>query len=228
MTLDYRSQIKSELAVALEQREALEERIRALVEADAALARLERPDHAAGTEALNAAALDIRPAEHFKGRPDLSKVALPEAIVAALEFFGEELDLAQLAANVRLFGYPFRTSNYEASVSAALTGLVQSRRVARTGRGRYCLPKAPVDSADRLLDLHEDQILLALQNVQRTLPFVGLKYFRDRILPTVVDVPNEEDRRELMNALVSRGIVSKYEVPNPSNPEFPTSAIRVP
>ena len=79
-----------------------------------------------------------------------------------------------------------------------------------------------------LLERFRDDITDQIESLEASLPFVGLKYYRDQLLPQVVGEIRQGELRSLMDLLVDSGAVDVYQVENPNNPEFPTAAIRLP
>ena len=79
-----------------------------------------------------------------------------------------------------------------------------------------------------LLERFRDDIIDQIESLEASLPFVGLKYYRDQLLPQVVGEVRQGELRSLMDLLVDSGAVDVYQVENPNNPEFPTAAIRLP
>ncbi|MYB42270.1 MAG: hypothetical protein F4X76_08825 [Chloroflexi bacterium] len=79
-----------------------------------------------------------------------------------------------------------------------------------------------------LLERHQEDIADQIESLESSLPFVGLKYYRDQLLPQVVGEIRQGELRSLMDLMVDSGIVDVYQVENPNNPEFPTAAIRLP
>lgn len=66
-----------------------------------------------------------------------------------------------------------------------------------------------------------------LSSLESALPFVGLKYYRDKILPESIigDQPNAKVKC-IIDA-IAQGIIEVYKVDNPQLPQFQTSAIRL-
>ena len=79
-----------------------------------------------------------------------------------------------------------------------------------------------------LLERFRDDIIDQIESLEASLPFVGLKYYRDQLLPQVVGEIRQGELRSLMDLLVDSGAVDVYQVENPNNPDFPTAAIRLP
>ncbi len=79
-----------------------------------------------------------------------------------------------------------------------------------------------------LLERFRDDIIDQIESLEASLPFVGLKYYRDQLLPQVVGEVRQGELRSLMDLLVDSGAVDVYQVENPNNPDFPTAAIRLP
>jgi hypothetical protein len=68
---------------------------------------------------------------------------------------------------------------------------------------------------------------LAEAEVER--PFVALKFLRDRLLPSVEASWTQEPelRQKYVAAAIARGLLTTSKVPNPTAPQFPTTAVRV-
>ncbi len=79
-----------------------------------------------------------------------------------------------------------------------------------------------------LLNRHREDVRDQIESLESSLPFVGLKYYRDQLLPQVVGEIRQGELRSLMDLMVDSGVVDVYQVENPNNPEFPTAAIRLP
>jgi hypothetical protein len=60
-------------------------------------------------------------------------------------------------------------------------------------------------------------------------PFVGLKYFRDKVLPSLKTEWAEDDaqRRAMLEYCITQGIIITGRVPNPQAPEYPVTTIRL-
>ena len=76
---------------------------------------------------------------------------------------------------------------------------------------------------------HTRELLLALDQAERSTQFVSLKWFRDTFLPQQnlgwADILEERDR--VLRAAIDRRWILMSKVPNPKNPQFPVTAIRV-
>ena len=96
------------------------------------------------------------------------------------------------------------------------------------GRGEPSRRLEPQADLGALLDRHREDIAEQIESLQSSLPFVGLKYYRDQLLPQVVGEIRQGELRSLMDLMVDSGVVDVYQVENPNNPEFPTAAIRLP
>ncbi|MGH9482239.1 MAG: hypothetical protein ACRD1L_09115 [Terriglobales bacterium] len=89
-------------------------------------------------------------------------------------------------------------------------------------------PRVPPENANeaQLADL-----LCALRLAERTPghSFVALKWFRDTILPRQSQawVKSPEARDRILREAEQRGWVTIEKIPNPRNPGFPTSTLRV-
>jgi hypothetical protein len=60
-------------------------------------------------------------------------------------------------------------------------------------------------------------------------PFVGLKYFRDKVLLSLKTEWSEDDaqRRATLDYCITQGIIVTGKVPNPQTPEYPVTTIRL-
>ena len=96
------------------------------------------------------------------------------------------------------------------------------------GRGEAPRRFEPQADLGALLERHREDIAEQIDSLQSSLPFVGLKYYRDQLLPQVVGEIRQGELRSLMDLMVDSGVVDVYQVENPNNPEFPTAAIRLP
>lgn len=86
---------------------------------------------------------------------------------------------------------------------------------------------APGGASDPLADLV--RTLDAAEREPRFREFVGLKTFRDSFLPLRgFDWARDPDgRRAVLSQAIEQGVVLRNSVPNPREPSFPTTAIRV-
>ena len=87
-------------------------------------------------------------------------------------------------------------------------------------------PLAEGDLSD-ILEKHREDIVDQIQSLEDSLPFVGLKYYRDQLLPQVVGELKQTELRQLMDLMVNTDLVEVYPVENPNNKEFNTAAIRL-
>ncbi len=110
---EYVGRLRVALSRALDQDEQLHQQIHSLTQALDALERLE--------------ANPLAPyAPSAPTEPAVADRSLKDAIVEVLRHFGGQMDIEQITENVERFGYRFRTSNTQASVTAALSQLVKS------------------------------------------------------------------------------------------------------
>ena len=74
-----------------------------------------------------------------------------------------------------------------------------------------------------------DQLLTELEKAESTRPFVGLKWFRDHILPECAcDWSRDSRTRDLLlRHATDQRLVLTSQVPNPNQPHHPVAAIRV-
>ena len=87
---------------------------------------------------------------------------------------------------------------------------------------------------DRQSDAFSDEtatneLVDALENAERTRPFVGLKWFRDQFLPECGYAWARDPRASgrLLHLATDRRLVLTNQVPNPNQPDHPVTAIRV-
>ena len=83
---------------------------------------------------------------------------------------------------------------------------------------------ADPDSAHALRALIEE-----LWRTEARLPFVGLKWFRDKVLPESSHefAGDPEGIRRLLNRAIDQSLILTNQVPNPNEPSRPVTAIRV-
>lgn len=84
--------------------------------------------------------------------------------------------------------------------------------------------------AAAIVDEQRWDILDAVYEMDKRLPFVGFAHFRRNRLPTVAGVrewANDRLTETIMKDLIARELIEVYHTENPRNPEFPTAAIRL-
>lgn len=84
--------------------------------------------------------------------------------------------------------------------------------------------------AAAIVDEQRWDILDAVYEMDKRLPFVGFEHFRRNRLPTVAGVrewANDRITHAIMKDILARELVEVYHTENPRNPEFPTAAIRL-
>lgn len=211
-------ELQNELAHLIEQRDFIDGRISDIESLITAIERIH------GTSGLRV--------ERSAGQArdlDLSQLSQPDAIIALLDFLGRPLDVLQIAANLRVFGYPFRAMTPEGqqnSVSSNLTGLVADGAVVRIARNLYATPWIAAEQTKTPTAVR-DSILTELEWTEERLPFVGLKYFRDRVLPGLVEgFESLELRQRALEDLIEDGKIEVFDQPNPAQPDHPTAALR--
>lgn len=72
------------------------------------------------------------------------------------------------------------------------------------------------------------EIVDAFYELKKTMPFVSLTYFRDKILPSFMNTESAEKyqtRQNLLTELMESGYFSVTQIDNPKKPEFKTSII---
>ncbi|MEP7366457.1 MAG: hypothetical protein ABI972_24635 [Acidobacteriota bacterium] len=80
---------------------------------------------------------------------------------------------------------------------------------------------------------HPEQIraiVLALHRAEATQhQFVGLKYFRDKLLPreSAAWVTDDLLRRQVLKELIDQSLIETGKVPNPQSAEFPVTSIKL-
>lgn len=74
-----------------------------------------------------------------------------------------------------------------------------------------------------------DAVVEVLRRAEPLRPFVGLTWFRDRVLPASgADwARNPETVRQLLRSAIEQHLVLTSQVPNPNQPDRPVTAIRV-
>ena len=74
-----------------------------------------------------------------------------------------------------------------------------------------------------------DAVVEALRRAEPSRPFVGLTWFRDRVLPASgADwARNPETVRQLLRSAIEQHLILTSQVPNPNQPDRPVTAIRV-
>lgn len=74
-----------------------------------------------------------------------------------------------------------------------------------------------------------DAVVEALRRAEPLRPFVGLTWFRDRVLPAsgAEWARNPETVRRLLRSAIEQHLVLTSQVPNPNQPDRPVTAIRV-
>lgn len=68
-----------------------------------------------------------------------------------------------------------------------------------------------------------EEFINLLAKAEKTLPFVALKLFRDQWL----SFENPKLRGRIVNEAIDEGIAKTFNQPNPKNPSFPTTAIKL-
>lgn len=67
-----------------------------------------------------------------------------------------------------------------------------------------------------------------LDKLETSLPFVGLKYFRDNfITPSMCGSDTRKAKESFLNEVISRDIIEVYHVKNPNNPTYKTAACKL-
>jgi hypothetical protein len=87
-------------------------------------------------------------------------------------------------------------------------------------------PTPSVDSPDS----REQELCRALGEVERQgLAFVGLKRFRDFVLPAkgYSWASDPEQRQFVLAAAIQKGLILTNRIPNPRSPSFPTTTVRL-
>lgn len=86
----------------------------------------------------------------------------------------------------------------------------------------------PIGEVQEEDDYDWEPFIRQLSRAENTLPFVGLKHFRDNWLTDAVPGAGDtEAAHQLLNRAAVMGILEVYKEPNPKNPEFATAAIRL-
>lgn len=96
--------------------------------------------------------------------------------------------------------------------------------------GEHEANEALREVAATIADEQRWDILDAVYEMDKRLPFVGFEHFRRNRLPTVAGVrewANDRLTHAVMKDMLSRELIEVYHTENPRNPEFPTAAIRL-
>lgn len=85
-------------------------------------------------------------------------------------------------------------------------------------------PSVPFDVGN-----HLGQLLDELRKVEGTRPFVGLKWFRDQVLPACRHEWTNDPAalRSLLRYATNQRVILTSQVPNPNQPHHPVTAIRI-
>lgn len=80
-----------------------------------------------------------------------------------------------------------------------------------------------------LADELQNEVLWAIASPPVHLDFVGLKHFRDTVLPWREFAATDDYavRQAVLDRLITRGLAEVYCVDNPHKPNYPTAALRV-
>lgn len=96
--------------------------------------------------------------------------------------------------------------------------------------GEHEANEALRELAAAIADEQRWDVLDAVYEMDKRLPFVGFEHFRRNRLPTVAGVrewANDRLTHAIMKDLLARDLIEVYHTENPRNPEFPTAAIRL-
>lgn len=90
---------------------------------------------------------------------------------------------------------------------------------------------ADSDESSNLFDIEKPlgELLNELRKVEGTRPFVGLKWFRDQVLPACGHewARNSGTLHSLLRHATDQRLILTSQVPNPNQPHHPVTAIRV-
>lgn len=94
----------------------------------------------------------------------------------------------------------------------------------------YFEPKEPNSSSEFDMDYAVTSLVTWLKMAeQEGLPFVGLKWFRDNIMPNNSFhrwTRSKVTRQSVLAEAIRRGLVETGKVPNPTLPDFPTTTLK--
>lgn len=96
--------------------------------------------------------------------------------------------------------------------------------------GEHEANEALREVATAIVDEQRWDVLDAVYEMDKRLPFVGFEHFRRNRLPTVAGVrewANDRLTHAIMKDMLARDLIEVYHTENPRNPEFPTAAIRL-
>jgi hypothetical protein len=119
--------------------------------------------------------------------------------------------------------------NGEAGLRASATIASLARGPADSSVPRTTVSDPLVSSVDQP-DSREQELCRALEEVERQgLAFVGLKRFRDFVLPAkgYPWTSDPEQRQSVLAAAIQKGLVLTNRIPNPRSPSFPTTTVRL-
>ena len=85
------------------------------------------------------------------------------------------------------------------------------------------------DATPPSLDPEMRDLLRTLGRAEATMPFVALKWFRDQYLPEHGDewAAHPAARHQTIRRAIDESLVLKSQIPNPNNPEHPTTTVSV-
>ena len=92
------------------------------------------------------------------------------------------------------------------------------------GTDQMTHPRVPGENTDPART-----IVKTLAEAEVEMPFVALKFLRDKLLPSIDAnwTQEAEDRQANIKAAIDRRLLLTSKVPNPTAPQFPTTAVRV-
>ena len=88
-------------------------------------------------------------------------------------------------------------------------------------------PTGASKSASHIYDEFKGVITDQLKSLEEKLPFVGLRYYIETLLPDLVGHYPRATRQLILEEMIEDNLVEIYKVDNPGNEEFQTSAIRL-
>ena len=94
--------------------------------------------------------------------------------------------------------------------------------------GAWAFPNPEVYGA-HLADELQNELLWAIASPPAHFDFMGLKHFRDTMLPwrRFAATDDYAVRRVLLDRLIAQGLVEVYSADNPHKPDYPVAALRV-
>lgn len=152
---------------------------------------------------------------------EAQEAALRDASIDNFVIIGGDRDMIPLLRRLRVLNKPFYVIGVEKSTSRDLIEFTEGE-FTPLEELLGLIPDEKPDVAS-IITFGETQLCELIAKIN--LPFVGLKYLVEKVLPSITG--STETALALVNAALSNGTLETYSMPNPNNPERPTTAVRV-